>query len=198
MLPTKTFATTENSDFSLQIQSDQVFHLNLFCKIPEIEKISRFAGYRGSSNFSEICKRFLVSFWISGILFFSFETGNSFRFAGYRGVAISVKFVILQDTRHPSLPFCWISGGYGAATISRLHTIIGLFCKRALQKRLYSAKETYNFKEPTLLDMGGVAFSVKLSYSQLQIRRHRILRFFLNVGQRTIILPMGLTLSTTE
>jgi len=27
--------------------------------------------------------------------------------------------------------------------------IIGLFCRRALQKRLYSAKETCNFKEPT-------------------------------------------------
>jgi len=27
--------------------------------------------------------------------------------------------------------------------------IIGLFCKRALYKRLHSAKETYNFKEPT-------------------------------------------------
>jgi len=38
---------------------------------------------------------------------------------------------------------------YGVATISRLLEIIGLFCKRALKKRLYSAKETYNFKEPT-------------------------------------------------
>jgi len=38
---------------------------------------------------------------------------------------------------------------YGVATISRLLTIIGLFCKRALSKRLYSAKETYYFKEPT-------------------------------------------------
>jgi len=28
---------------------------------------------------------------------------------------------------------------------SKLHKIKGLFCKRALQKRLYSAKETYNF-----------------------------------------------------
>ena len=28
---------------------------------------------------------------------------------------------------------------------------VGLFCKRALQKRRYSAKETYNFKEPTHL-----------------------------------------------
>ena len=29
-------------------------------------------------------------------------------------------------------------------TISRLLQMIGLFCKRALQKRRYSAKETYN------------------------------------------------------
>jgi len=27
--------------------------------------------------------------------------------------------------------------------------ITGLFCKRALQKRIYSEKEPYNFKEPT-------------------------------------------------
>jgi len=40
-------------------------------------------------------------------------------------------------------------GYYGVATISRLLQIIGLFCKRALQKRRYSTKETYNFKEPT-------------------------------------------------
>jgi len=38
---------------------------------------------------------------------------------------------------------------YGVATISGLLEIIGLFCKRALYKRLYSAKETYNFKAPT-------------------------------------------------
>jgi len=37
---------------------------------------------------------------------------------------------------------------YGVATISRLLRIIGLFCKRAVWKRRYSAKETYNFKEP--------------------------------------------------
>jgi len=39
--------------------------------------------------------------------------------------------------------------GYGVARISRLLKIIGLFYKRALSKRLYSARETYNFKEPT-------------------------------------------------
>jgi len=39
--------------------------------------------------------------------------------------------------------------GCGVATISRILEIIGLFRKRALQKRLYFAKETYNFKEPT-------------------------------------------------
>jgi len=44
---------------------------------------------------------------------------------------------------------CACRGGYGVATISRLLKIIGLFCKRALQKRPFSAKETYTFKEPT-------------------------------------------------
>jgi len=38
---------------------------------------------------------------------------------------------------------------YGVATCSRLLKMIGLFCKRALWKRRYSAKETCNFKEPT-------------------------------------------------
>jgi len=38
---------------------------------------------------------------------------------------------------------------YGVAMISRLLKITDLFCKRALFKRIYSAKETYNLKEPT-------------------------------------------------
>jgi len=38
---------------------------------------------------------------------------------------------------------------YGVATISRLLQMIGLFCKRTLWKRLYSAQETYDLKEPT-------------------------------------------------
>ena len=38
---------------------------------------------------------------------------------------------------------------HGVATISKLLQIIGLCCKRALQKRQYSAKETSNCKEPT-------------------------------------------------
>ena len=38
---------------------------------------------------------------------------------------------------------------YGVGLVSRLLKIIGLFCKRALWKRRYSAKETYNLKEPT-------------------------------------------------
>ena len=36
--------------------------------------------------------------------------------------------------------------GYGISTLLK---IIGLFCKRAQYKRLYSAKETSNLKEPT-------------------------------------------------
>jgi len=45
--------------------------------------------------------------------------------------------------------FCESLIGYGVATCSRLLEIIRLFCKRALWKRQFSAKETYNLKEPT-------------------------------------------------
>jgi len=49
----------------------------------------------------------------------------------------------------PLYRVCSTGLGYGVATIRRLFKIIGLFCKRALYKRLDSAKETRNFKEPT-------------------------------------------------
>jgi len=38
---------------------------------------------------------------------------------------------------------------YGVALVRRIDKIIDLFCKRALQKRLYSARETYNLIDPT-------------------------------------------------
>ena len=38
---------------------------------------------------------------------------------------------------------------YGVALASRIDKIIGLFCKRALKKRRYSAKETYDCIDPT-------------------------------------------------
>ena len=38
---------------------------------------------------------------------------------------------------------------YGVATVSRLLKSIGLFCKRALEKRSVFCKETCSFKEPT-------------------------------------------------
>jgi len=38
---------------------------------------------------------------------------------------------------------------YGVASISRLLKMMDLLCKRALWNRLYSAKETYDLKEPT-------------------------------------------------
>ena len=41
------------------------------------------------------------------------------------------------------------SVGYGVAWVRRIEKNIGLFCKRALQKRLYSAKETCNLVDPT-------------------------------------------------
>jgi len=54
---------------------------------------------------------------------------------------------LLIVARH--ITHCTVLQCHSAATISRLLRIIGLFCKRALQKRLYSAEENYNFKEPT-------------------------------------------------
>jgi len=38
---------------------------------------------------------------------------------------------------------------YGVASVSKVDKMTGLFCKRALENRLYSAQKTYNFKEPT-------------------------------------------------
>ena len=38
---------------------------------------------------------------------------------------------------------------YGVALVSRIDKFIGLFCKRAQPKSRYSAKETYNFIDPT-------------------------------------------------
>jgi len=37
----------------------------------------------------------------------------------------------------------------GVAVVSMIDKIIGLFCTRALQKRRYSAKETFNIIDPT-------------------------------------------------
>jgi len=51
-----------------------------------------------------------------------------------------------QLSRLPALDVLVVSNnvfGYGVATTSRLLQIVGLFCKRALLKGLYCAKETY-------------------------------------------------------
>ena len=37
---------------------------------------------------------------------------------------------------------------YGVALVSRIDKITSLFCNRALSKRQYSAKKTYNFMDP--------------------------------------------------
>jgi len=52
----------------------------------------------------------------------------------------------LNPPLHVRLPWEYT---YGGATMSRSLQIIGLFCKRALWKRLYSTKETYNLKTST-------------------------------------------------
>ena len=69
-------------------------------------------------------------------------------------------------------------GWCGVAIISRLLQIVGLFWKRALQKRLYSAKETCNFKEPTdrshpIVKIGLVHKWIHHSKFSLTIAEHR-------------------------
>jgi len=61
-----------------------------------------------------------------------------------------LRYLNFYSTQHNSvIKTQLIVLSYRVATISRLLKIIGLFCKRAPQKRLYSAKETNNYKEPT-------------------------------------------------
>jgi len=72
------------------------------------------------------------------------ESRNSYR---VKVVGVGVKGMVTLP-KVGALVWDW-RNGYGVATISLLLKIIGLQCKRAQKKRLYSAKETYNFKEPT-------------------------------------------------
>jgi len=62
------------------------------------------------------------------------------------------------------------------ATIGRSLQIRSLFCKRAIQKRLYFAKETYHFKEPT-----------NRSHPILIIRSSRSIRIELEFHSQTFL-----------
>ena len=60
-------------------------------------------------------------------------------------------FELISNTYGPTEAFvghasrhCVPDTRYGVALISRIDKIIGLFCKRDLQKRQYSARETYD------------------------------------------------------
>jgi len=59
----------------------------------------------------------------------------------------------LKEPTNRSHPIIWRPElwplKYGAASVSRIDKIIGLFYKRDLYKRLYSAKETHNLIDPT-------------------------------------------------
>jgi len=54
-----------------------------------------------------------------------------------------------METNHTRMGFLCISCNIYKTPHIFPETITGLFCTSAQQKRLYSAKETYNFKEPT-------------------------------------------------
>jgi len=61
----------------------------------------------------------------------------------YDAACCSVLQYVAVDHMHE------MSDLYGVTLVSRINKIIGLFCKRDLSKRRYSAKETYNFIDTT-------------------------------------------------
>ena len=73
----------------------------------------------------------------------TYSAARDARFVLFKSSQKSLICVLVYSARR-------VKWRYGVATISRLLKNISFFCKRALLKRGYSAKETYNFKkEPT-------------------------------------------------
>ena len=87
---------------------------------------------------------------------------------------------------------CDVQVWYEVPSISRLLEIIGLFCKRALSKRPYSAKETYNFKEPTNRShpIGGVVPGASAQVVLLQPMPTKM-RLEKNFGMQNKIIGIG-------
>jgi len=77
---------------------------------------------------------------------------------------------------------------YGVVTSMYPLKITGLFCKRPLYKRRYSAKETYNFKEPTNRShpIRVLVTEYSLFYRALLQKRPIILRSLLLVAPHTM------------
>jgi len=74
---------------------------------------------------------------------------GAFRICTYTYIYMYIYICIYNMYIYKHTIVAFYHGCYGMATISRLLKITGLFCKRALLKRLYSAKEPYDFKKPT-------------------------------------------------
>jgi len=85
-----------------------------------------------------------------------------------RWCQMTMRWLLRNSTEYIERQFSTWTTPYGVATISRILKIIGLFCKRALQKRLYSAKETYNCKEPTNCSHPIPRHSQKISQQSLE------------------------------
>ena len=71
-----------------------------------------------------------------------FSKASSLQNGVYK-ITIELTFENFANSSHPPHAV-----SYEVATISRLLKITVLFCKRALQKRLYAATETCDLKEP--------------------------------------------------
>jgi len=70
------------------------------------------------------------------------------RMSAYQGMQVPRHLIDMCDT-HSFTRMVLIHSLNEVTRVTLTQKIIGLFCKRALQKRQYSAKATYNFIDPT-------------------------------------------------
>jgi len=115
---------------------------------------TEFVGYRYQMRW-EICVWWVETYVYDCTLQHTAPYSNSLLHTATRGTiqqhtSAHCNTEFLRCMFQMSCDICiWWVEMYGVATVSRLLKTIGLFCKRTLQKRQYSAQETYNLKEPT-------------------------------------------------
>jgi len=121
-------------------------------KFTPLSGMKKSSGYTVMASLwrSHVTSKSVMSFIVNVFLMLRTEKKIFCQKAAVSLVSVYVVTEIPRVLRRTTLIFTAIvKGGYEVATISRLLKIIGHFCKRAPYNRLYSAKETCNFMEPT-------------------------------------------------
>jgi len=80
-------------------------------------------------------------------MFYALSRPEVYHYCIFMCVCVCVCMYVCQSLSESRIGSAYLQ--YGVATVSRIDKITGLFCNGALYKRRYSAKETYNFIDPT-------------------------------------------------